>query len=90
MQKNGRAQYVRKIMIKLRHKYGAKATTKDSKRFGSKKEADFYAKLECLRKAGEILFFVRQCPIDLPCGTTHRIDFLVFWAYGRAEFIEVK
>lgn len=77
-------------MVQLRHKYGAKAVTEDSKRFPSKKERDYFLMLERLRKVGEVLFFVRQCPIDLPGGVIHRIDFLVFWADGRAEFIEVK
>ena len=37
-----------------RHKYGAKATTVDSIRFASKKEAKRYAELKLLAKAGEI------------------------------------
>lgn len=77
-------------MLKLRHKYGAKAVTEDSKRFHSKKERDFFLKLKLLKEKGEILFFCRQCPLDLPGGIIYRVDFLVFWADGRAEFFEVK
>ena len=69
----------------LRHKYGAKASEVDSIRFPSRLEAAYYQKLKLLQKAGAVLFFLRQVPIELPGNTTYRVDFVEFWApkYGE-------
>ncbi len=72
------------------HKFNAKRTEHDGIKFDSKKEAKRYLELKLLRKAGEVLFFLRQVPIHLPGGVVLRIDFLVFYADGTTEFEDVK
>jgi hypothetical protein len=74
----------------VRHKYLAKATERDSKRFPSKLEARYYDQLKIRQSAGEVLFFLRQCPIDLPGGVTYRVDFVEFLADGTVEFVDCK
>jgi hypothetical protein len=74
----------------LRHKYLAKATERDGKRFPSKLEARYYDQLKIRQSAGEVLFFLRQCPIDLPGGVTYRVDFVEFLADGTVEFVDCK
>jgi len=74
----------------IRHKYNAKRTEFDGKKFDSKKEAHFYAKLKLAKESGELLFFLQQVPLDLPGGTKYRVDFVCFWEDGTVEFIDVK
>lgn len=40
--------------------------------------------------SGDVLFFLRQVPFELPGGVKHFIDFEVFFADGTVEFVEVK
>lgn len=58
--------------------------------FDSIKEAQHYDALCLLKKAGEVVQFLRQVPFHLPGGTVYRADFLVFWADGRCEVQDVK
>ena len=74
----------------LKHKFHARPTKKNNIHFDSKKEAQYYEKLNILKKSGEILFFLRQVPFDLPGGVKYRLDFLEFWANGEIVFTEVK
>lgn len=71
------------------HKYFAKPTNVDGIRFSSKLEASYYSKLKMLRNAGEIVFFLRQVPFDLP-GCKYLADFQIFWRSGDVSFIDVK
>ena len=71
------------------HKFNAKATSEDNIRFASKKEAIYYNELKLRVRAGEVVFFLRQVPFDIPAGV-HRIDFVEFLSNGEVEFIEVK
>ena len=48
-----------------RHKFHAKPTVYDGIRFASKKEAARYEALKLLKKAGEVLFFLRQTRFHL-------------------------
>jgi hypothetical protein len=72
------------------HKYKAKPTKVDGIRFDSSKEARFFSTLKLLKRSGEVLFFLRQVPIHLPGKTKLVIDFVVFYADGTVEFIDVK
>lgn len=74
----------------IRHKFGAVKCEKDGIKFPSKLERDYYNRLKLLQKAGEVLFFLRQVPFDLPGGITYRLDFMVFYAHGEVELIETK
>lgn len=76
--------------VVVRHKYGAVATERDGMRFDSKAEARYYDELKVRQAAGEVLFFLRQVPVDLGSGVTWRCDFLVFLTDGTTEFVEVK
>ena len=74
----------------IRHKYGARPTSIDGLRFDSALESRRYADLKLLQQAGEVCFFLRQTPFDLPGGVKYRVDFTVFWADGRVTFEDVK
>jgi len=74
----------------LTHKFRAIPITLDGIRFDSKKEGAFYSKLKLMKKAGEVLFFLRQIPFQLPGQTKYFVDFQVFYTNGTIEFIDVK
>ena len=73
-----------------RHKFSAKPTELDSIKFQSKKEARYYQGLKLLQKAGEVVFFLRQVPFDLPGNVKHKIDFIEFHSDGTVHFVEIK
>lgn len=81
---------VQKNMKSIRHKFNAKATTIDDKKFSSMKEAMYYQKLKHRQQIGEVLFILRQVPWDLPGGSKYLLDFMVFCADGTVQLIEVK
>lgn len=71
-------------------KYGAIPTKVDGKRFDSRLEARRYESLTLLWKAGEILWFLRQVPFDLPGGRKYRADFLIVWKDQRVTVEDCK
>lgn len=78
-----------------KNKYGAKKTVVDGIKFDSQKEARYYQQLKIRQRAGEVVGFLRQVPIHLPCreGDTPvimRIDFQEFHADGTVHFVDVK
>ena len=73
-----------------RHKFHAKPTKSDGIRFDSKKEAAYYDSLNLRKKAGQVLFYLRQVPFHLPGGVTYRVDFQEFHADGTVHFVDVK
>ena len=73
----------------MRHKFHAIQVEYDGIRFDSKKEGRFYNELK-MRLKGDVLFFLRQVPFDLPGGVKYRVDFEVFYKDGTVEFIDVK
>lgn len=75
---------------KARHKFHAKPTTIDSIRFASKAEARYYQELKLLKLSGEVIGFLRQTPIHFESGIKYVLDFLVFYADGRCEAVDVK
>ena len=46
--------------------------------------------LKMLQKLGEVIFFLRQVPFDLPGNIKYRCDFQVFYKDGTVSFIDVK
>ena len=73
-----------------RHKYNAKPCEHDGIRFDSKKEGAYYRELKLRVMSGEVVFFLRQVPIQLPGNTTYRVDFQEFHADGTVRFVDVK
>jgi|LNAP01.1.fsa_nt_gb hypothetical protein len=73
-----------------KHKFGAVPCERDGKKFPSKLERRYYDKLQILQKAGEVLFFLRQIPFDLPGKVRYVCDFQVFYANGEISFIDTK
>jgi hypothetical protein len=73
-----------------KHKYHNKPTEVDGFKFQSKKEAKRYEELRDMRELGEVLWFMRQPPFDLPAGVKYRADFLVFWKDGSYTVEDVK
>lgn len=49
----------------------------DGKRFDSKLEARYYQMLKARWQAGEVAWFIRQVPFELPGKIVYRADFLV-------------
>ncbi len=73
-----------------RHKFGAVSCEIDGKKFPSRLERRYYEQLLLRQKAGDVVFFLRQVPIDLPGSTKHVIDFQVFLSDGSVEFVDTK
>lgn len=76
--------------LKARHKFGAKKTVQDGIKYDSKAEADYAAHLKLLQDAGKIIGILRQPVYYLPGGTRYVADFLVFWADGSVDTLDVK
>lgn len=73
-----------------KHKFNAVKTELDGINFDSKKEAKYYVELKLRMKAGEVIFFLRQVPFDLPGKVKYRIDFQEFHSDGTIHFVDVK
>ena len=74
----------------VRHKFNAKRCELDGKKFSSKLERDFYAKILMQQKSGDVIFCLRQIPFDLPGGVRHFVDFQIFFSDGTVEFVDTK
>lgn len=42
-----------------------------------------------LQKAGEVLFFLRQIPFDIP-GGRYVSDYMIFYSNGDIDIVDVK
>jgi Protein of unknown function (DUF1064) len=65
-----------------RQKYGNLLTEADGIKFQSRLEAKYYVELDLRRKAGEVLYFLRQVPFHLPGGVIYRVDFQIVLPFG--------
>jgi len=74
----------------LKHKYNAVRCERDEKKFDSKLERRYYDLLKILQRSGEVIFFLRQIPFDLPGNTRYFADFLIFKANGEVEIVDCK
>jgi len=72
------------------HKFHARPTETDGIKFASKKEAQYYSSLKLRVLAGDVVFFLRQVPFDLPGNIKYRCDFAEFLSDGSVHFVEVK
>jgi len=72
------------------HKYKAQPQKVDGIRFDSKKESQYYGQLKLLKKAGELDFFLRQVPFELPGGIKYRLDFMEFYKDGTIKYVDIK
>ena len=68
----------------------AKPTDYQGVRYSSKKEARYAMELDLRIKDGEVLFYLRQVPFDLPGNTKYRADFMEFLSNGEVRIIDVK
>lgn len=75
---------------RVRHKFGAVSCERDQKKFPSKLERRYYDQLKIRQASGEVLFFLRQIPFDLPGGVKYVCDFAVFLADGEVAFVDTK
>jgi len=73
-----------------RHKFGAIRCERDEKKFPSRLERRYYDQLKCRQQSGEVVFFLRQVPFDLPGNVRYVCDFQVFLVDGTVEFIDTK
>lgn len=71
-------------------KYKNVSTVVDGIRFDSKAEATYYGYLKNLNEFGQVTHFLRQVPFDLPGGVKYKLDFLVFYADGKVDYVDVK
>lgn len=76
--------------MKPRQKFNAQAVVRDGHRFPSKLEAAYCGRLDILKEAGEVLFYLRQIPFHLPAGIVYRADYLVFYADGNCDVVDCK
>lgn len=60
-------------------------------RFDSKAERDYYSNNLLPRyRRGQVKWFLRQVPFDLPGNVTYRADFIEFLADGKIRVVDVK
>lgn len=81
---------IKSSMKKQNNKFHAIQTVFEGIKFGSKKEAKYFRELQVLQKVGEVQFFLRQVPFDLPGKVRHFVDFAVFRTEGVVDFVEIK
>lgn len=73
----------------IKHKFHAQPCERNEIKFSSKLERRYYDQLKMLQRSGDVLFFLRQCPFDLPGGIIYRCDFMVFYK-DHVEIVECK
>lgn len=89
------------ILTPKRSKYGSRKVTLDGHTFDSRKEADKYAELMLLKRAGEVVVIELQPVFTLQEGyctkdgkyvrpIEYRADFRVTYRDGRVVVIDVK
>ena len=78
------------LYLPKRHKFHAKPTSRNGWHYPSQAQAAYYDNLVLLQRAGKVAFFLEEVPIRLPGKTKYVVDFVVFWADGTTEFIDVK
>lgn len=78
------------FFMKKYNKFGATPTKRRGINFASKLEAKYFDYLNLLKLGGEVAFFLRQVPFDLPGNVKYFVDFLVFYENGNIDFVDVK
>lgn len=72
------------------HKFRAKPVADSGQHFASKLEHRFFQVLEVHKRAGHVLFFLRQVTFHLPGGVKYVCDYQIFYSDGRVTFVDVK
>jgi hypothetical protein len=78
------------------NKFHAVISEADNMRFPSKKHRNHYLNLKAMQHAGEIRFFLREVPFDLPGHykngrvVRHYVDFMLCLPDGTYRYQEVK
>ena len=76
------------------NKYGAKRHEYNDYTYHSKLEAGYAAELDLRLRAKDIIGWRRQVPLDITVNGKHiciyRIDFIVEYADGTEDWVEVK
>lgn len=81
------------IKVKIpfqKSKYKSIHTKIDDINFSSKLEGRYYTHLKNLQSKGVVTFFLLQVPFRLPGGVKYLLDFMVFYADGNIEYVDVK
>jgi hypothetical protein len=76
--------------LKRRNKYNAQPTEVDGYRFDSKAEAKWFRYFQQEEKEGRVEEILRQTAFHLAPGVIYKMDFVVFYADGSVEAVEVK
>jgi predicted Ser/Thr protein kinase len=76
--------------VRPRHKFNAKRTEYNGRKYASKAEARYAQKLDGMKATGEVLFYLPQVAMPIPGYSRYVCDFLVFYANGECAFIDVK
>lgn len=87
-------EYRSMIRKEKNNKYRNKPIIHDGIRFQSIAEGKRYLELKLLQKYGDIKYFLRQVPFDLPGNIKYRCDFMVsrlgYDGYEDIDFEDVK
>lgn len=75
---------------KRQNKYNTCKTIVDGIKFDSRAEARYYKFLKNAQLAGDIQYFLRQVPFDLPGNTKYRADFMICFPDEHVEYHDVK
>lgn len=73
-----------------RSKYGAIKTEYNGIKYDSKAEARWAENFDMEKRAGDVLYWLRQVPFFLPAGIIYRCDFQVFYTSGVVKYFDVK
>tara|TARA_R100001143_G_C3236212_1_gene76988 strand:- start:115 stop:498 length:384 start_codon:yes stop_codon:yes gene_type:complete len=79
-----------RVKVPKRNKYNAKPTKYRGWRFDSKFEAEYAKDLDGLIERQVVLWWLRQVPFDLTEDDRYKVDFLVCYADGTLEAVEIK
>ena len=63
----------------MRHKFNAKPTIFNDKKYASRLEASYAQRLNTAKDRGELIFWLEQVPFSLPGNLKYKIDFMEFW-----------
>lgn len=94
MQRMTIEQYNDLVGSKKKSKYGNKKTVYNGFTYDSKKEAAYAQELDLRVRAGDIHSWERQVPLEIKVNDRkickYIADFLVKYANGKQEFVDVK
>ena len=76
--------------LRVKHKFHNVHVEHDGIKFPSKKEGQYYEYLKKRKQAGEVIFFLMQCPFHLPNNVKYIVDFVEFHSDGSVHFVDVK